>query len=811
MLSVFGNIVVLLPRTAIMFKNYVAVAYRNLLKHKGYTLINILGLGFGMGCCLFLFILDQYAFSFNAFHENAPQIYRLTNQIRNDAGSVVHTAQTPPAWGPALADELPEIEGMVRFEYMGHTVGFGDRQFRETFAYVDADIFEVFTYPLRQGDPKTALVEPNSIVLAPWMAKKYFGEDDPIGQTLLIDNNTGYRVTGVFEELPENASFGFSALVPFTTLTPQNYSLYDNWTAHSLHTYFLLPTEEAVQRVQDYLPTFIQSHQNAENAARYTPVLQPLLDIYLHSDLRSEHGGTLNVAYVYIFTAIAVFILLIAGINFVNLATARAAGRAREVGMRKVLGALKQQIVGQFLAESLILTLVAGVLAVIVVEITLPAFGEMADWRPTIDYIANWPYTLAIVGIILLVGLLGGSYPAFYLSAYKPVEVLKGQITRGNKGTTLRKALVVSQFTVAIFLIVGTVLVYQQLDYVKNKDMGFNEEHLMMVVAPQDQTYDQFLTIRSELLKHPSITDVTIASTYPTRGASLSQFRPEGTLRQEGTLAAYYDVDEYYLETLGMELIAGRNFRPGLGSDSLDAYIVNETAVRRFGWDDPLGKQIAVPQDDGPEQIGTVVGVVKDFHYQTMHQQIRPLLMRARPQRFRSFGVRVDPIDLQETRTYVSDLMKTFDPSRPPILFFIDDAMQDDYETEDVIATMLQFATYLTILIACLGLLGLSAFMTMQRAKEVGIRKVLGSSIRSIILLLSKDFILLIGISFLIAAPLAYFGMNAWLQDFAYRIDISMGVFIVAGILAIVVSWATIGYQAIRAALANPVDALRME
>jgi putative ABC transport system permease protein len=799
-----------------MLKNYLKIAARNLLKHKAYAFINTAGLAVGMTCCLLILLYVQDELSYDRHHENADRIYRVVLEAQiadNELSAPVVSA--PMA--KALVDEFPEVVQATRFVKSGSSTLFRyrDNSFVEdNVIAADSTIFEVFTIPLLQGDPKTALVEPNSIVLTEEMARKYFGDENPMNQTLAVVNQFEGKVTGVAKSLPANSHFHFNFLVSLATDGGQSSQ---SWTANGYYTYILLrenyPPEQLEAKFPELVRKYVGPQLKAEDGIsfdeflaagnRYGFYLQPLTAIHLHSHLGYELEPNGDVAYVYIFSAVAFFILLIACINFMNLATARSAQRAKEVGVRKTLGSSRLQLVRQFLLEAVLLSFVALLLAAMLVELLLPALNQVAGKQLQTDYFGNGLLAAGFAGIALLVGVLAGSYPAFFLSSFRPVMTLKGKLQAGMGSARLRNGLVVFQFAVSIILIVGAAVVFRQLEYVRHKKLGFDKEHVV-VIQRAGALKQKLAVFKQELLQHPNVIKASASVSLPGKLFSQSSFQPEGATLNEATVMSVFVVDDQFIETLGIEMAAGRNFSRELLTDSA-AVILNESAARRLGWTEAIGKPLT--SDD---RRYTVIGVVKDFHFESLHQQIRPLLIRLGASVL-YMSVRIRPENLASTLAFLKDKWQALVPEQPFEYFFLDSDFDRLYRAEERTGRIFGYFSALAIFIACLGLFGLAAFAAERRTKEIGVRKVLGASVRQIVLLLSKEFTRLIVLAFVVAAPISYFAMNRWLQDFAYRTEINPFIFVLAGLFALVIAWLTVGYQALKAALANPVEALRYE
>ena len=793
-----------------MLLNYLKIALRNLSKQKAYTAINVPGLGIGMGICLFLFLLVQYAYDFDRHHENSHRIYRLADKVKTTSGSIVDAAITPAPWGEAITGDFPEVEEFVRFKGLSRSVGSGNKIFRYEIDFVDESILEVFTYEFKYGNKETALANPRSVVLTDFIAETFFGNMNPVGEILMIDE-VPHEVTGVLKKLPDQSSLRFNMFVPFSSLTEETYPGINDWTSHNLYTYLLVNEDADIKELEAKLQGFVEKQFGEEGLQKYQPHLQNLEDIYLKSNLFAEHGDSLEIAYIYIFSAIGLLILLIACVNFINLATAKSIERAKEVGMRKTLGAGRRQLIFQFLAEALLLTLMALGIALIFVELALPWFNDLAEWNVQANYFENASYLYSIIALVFIVSVLAGGYPAFYLSSFKPASVLKGSKTTGKNRTRLRRGLVIGQFSAAIFLIIGSWIADSQIDYLHSKDLGFKTGNILVVNLPSELSRERNRTIQNELSKRSEIVSTSLSSNIPgEESGSIMSFKPEGQFEEDGLLVNFYSVDDNFLNLFEIDLIAGRNFRANLSSDTSSALIVNESAAKKFGWDDALGKTIKITEDEVTKE-GTVVGVVKDFHFETLHNAIQPLILRYRPDDNSRLALDLSTTDVSSAAQEIVDFVKPFNNGLPVGYYFLEDDLANEYITEEVIGAMLRYFTYLTIFIACMGLLGLASYTIVQRKKEIGIRKILGASTYGIIASLSKEFLKLTILGFLIGAPLAYLLLNQWLSSFAYSTGLNVFVFLGAGLAAVTIAMLTISYNTIRAANMNPVESLRNE
>ncbi|MCI0695038.1 ABC transporter permease [candidate division KSB1 bacterium] len=795
-----------------MFKNYLKIALRNLLRQKGYSFINIAGLAVGMACCLLIIFYVQDELSYDRFHENAERFYRVAAE-RHRNTDVRWSAWSPVPMGPALRAEIPEVTEAIRFwRAFQPVISYEDKHFREKkFYFTDPAVFAVFSFELSKGDRATALAAPGTVVITETSAKKYFGAADPIGKTLRYvgypADTVNLVVTGVLRDLPHYTQFEFDFLASLLGVETEQ----DNWgSTKPIWTYVLLPENYSPNLLESKLPAFVERHFTSANSSDSRILhLEPLRDIHLYSRYEGGFKSKSDIAYVYLFSAIGFFILLIACINFMNLATARSLKRAREVGMRKVLGAQRAQLVKQFLGEAFLLGGLALLLALVLVEMLLPHFNAFTGKAIAISYFRDEFVLAALLGIVLLAGLLAGSYPAFFLSRFKPIVVLKGASLRGaNSGSLfMRKGLVAFQFAISIVLIIATAVVYRQLDYVRNMKLGFDEEQV--VVLPYSENERPLLTA---LAQHPSVLNVSVSQRVPvnTVNADGRTVRIEGS--DDPIRVESYLIDDAFLDTYRIELVTGRNLSRIFASDSA-AFLLNETAVKAFGWNSPaeaLGKRLTW----SGWKTGAVIGVIKDFHMSSMHEAIEPLVLHTIPQDrwWRTFiSVRLRPDNLAGTLNFLETTWRTFTPNGAYEYFFVDDSFDELHRADQRFGQIFGYFAALAVIIACLGLFGLAAYAAEQRTKEIGVRKVLGASIASVVMLLSKDFLKLVGIGFTVASPLAYFAMNRWLQDFAYRIQMGPEIFVAAGLMALLIAGLTVFYQSLKAALANPAEALRYE
>jgi putative ABC transport system permease protein len=809
-----------------VLKNYLKIAFRNLRKHKGYSFINVAGLAIGMTCCALIMLYVQHEASYDRFHQHANRLYRIALDA-GIGGQFIKSATTAAPMAATLAQEFPEVENAGRLWPVSRVlVSHGEKRFYEdNLLFADASVLSMFSFPLVQGEAKTALAEPNSIVITEAMAQKYFGSEAPLGKVLRYDNRADYKVTGVLKNLPSNSHLRLDMLVSLNT-RPESQS--PRWISNSYHTYVLLREGNSAAALEARFPSLVrkyvapqieaalgQSYDQAVAAgAKWGYFLEAVPDIYLHSRVENQIGATSDINYLYILTAIALFILLIAGINFMNLATARSANRAKEVGIRKVLGSVRLQLVKQFLSESVLLAFLALFIALLLIELLLPAFNRLAGKELALRFSANLGFMSGLVGVALVTGLLAGVYPALVLSSFQPVAVLKGSLKAGAKSPWLRSTLVVLQFAISVVLLVGTGVVFKQLDYMRNKRLGFNKEQVVVLPIETATGLRNYESFREQLLQHPNFINVAAASGVPGRLDNYTAHRPEGAPEEVAYVLQIFRGSVDLLSTLEIEMAAGRAFSREFISDTSEACIINETAARLMGMtpQSALGKTLTeIGPTPAQNDVRTIIGVAKDFHIESLHREIKPLVMSIVPREFANVVARIRPENIPATIAFLQEKWPALEPGHPFRYFFLDEDFGRLFQTEERQSKIFGGFTMLAILIACLGLFGLASFIAEQRTKEIGVRKVLGASVQQVILLLSKDFTRLVAIAFVIAAPVAYFATNKWLQDFAYRTDLSPAIFVLAGVLALLIAWLTVSYQALKAALANPVDSLRYE
>ncbi len=804
-----------------MLINYLKITFRNIKKHKSFTAINVAGLAIGLACCILLSIYIHAELSFDDFHINKDRIFRVGEDMvfNNFSGKQSGT-------NGVIAEALkkyPEVEVTVRFRYLRTSVKYQDKQFVDRFYYADETIFDVFTWPFIDGNPQTALEAPYSIVLTKETVEKYFGDENPIGKTLIFNEEESYKVTGIVEDIPQNSTRGFSGLCSFSTLyakAGKDDHILTAWTSHNFNTYVLLKeginSEEFEQKIKNIYYDYAAEDLKA-NGSSYYVFLQPLKDIYLRP-LNREFGP---IMYVYIFSAIAAFVLLIACVNFMNLSTARSMSRADEVGLRKVFGAGRGRLIGQFLTEAILLTILSIIVALVIVSILLPVISDFAN-RDLSQGLLNMAWLIpGIVGITLVVGVLAGSYPAFYLSRFEPVKVIKNKLTGPKANTNLRRSLVILQFTISITLIIGTGLIIQQLDYLKSKDVGFDKENVICL-SVRDQLLRQKLPIlQGKFRQLPSVIRTGSSSRLPGWGAPLNSKIPEGFAKDNAQLMREINIDENYLSTVGIEIIKGRNFSKEYSTDPRGSIIINETAAKKFGWENPIGKTIQTINTDIPSakvyESRKVIGVVRDYHLNSVTRTIEPEFIANVVDypfnygKIQALAIRIKPENIQTTLSELESVWNEVFSDKPFNYYFLDEDFGEQFMGIERTRNILSYFSFLAIFIACLGLFGMVSFSAEKRTKEIGIRKTLGSSVSQIVSLLSKELLLLVLAANVVAYPLAWFAISLWLKDFPYKINIDIYTFVISTIFALLISLATVAYQSIKAALANPVESLRYE
>lgn len=803
-----------------MINNYFKIAWRTIRKNKLFSSINILGLSLGIALCFLIMLFVQDELSYDRFNEKADRIARIAFNANINGGKINEAGVMAPV-AATMKKDFPEVEDATRIQRMGTPkVTYQQNVFKtDEMAFVDPNFFSIFTMPLIKGDAKNALNEPNTIVVSETIAKKYFGNQDALGKVISINSDTDYyKVTGVMKDMPSNSHFHFSLLASMKSWKDATNT---SWLYGGYLTYLLLKPGADFKKMEARLPDMVEKYmgpqmqqQMGQSLEQFRTkgnqlgfALQPLTSIHLHSNATNEIEPGGNASYVYIFAGVAIFMLIVACINFVNLSTAGASKRAKEVGVKKVVGSGRWDLIKQFLSESVLISLFALLIAAVIIWLALPAFNELSGKQLHFDI----KPVLAFVGLGLLVGIVAGIYPAFYLSSFKPIAVLKGKFVSSNKTFGLRRSLVVFQFFVSVILIIGTIVVYQQMKFIQNKDLGFNKEQV--ITLPNSWALGK----NEKAFKNEMLNDTRIEN------ATSSWYKPAGPTSFNNALAfpkdneklilnsVEYHVDENYIPTLGIQMATGRNFSKEFTTDST-GIILNETAARALGWNNETAlNKIIIRQnsDRGNNTPFHVIGVVKNFNFKSLHESISPLMMSLQPEGGLIFKAKTK--DIAGLLAAMKTKWDSYQTGEPFTYSFLDDLFEKTYATEQKTSTILNIFAVVTIIVACLGLFGLVTYTVEQKTKEIGIRKVLGASVSQVSAMVSKEFIRLVLIACLIAFPLAWYGMHKWLQDFAYRVNISWTVFAVAALVALAIALLTVGFKAVRAALSNPVKSLRTE
>ncbi len=816
-----------------MLRNYLTIARRNLLKNKGFTVINVSGLALGLTCCFLILLFVRHELSYDSFHERADRIYRVS-YLPKFAGLTQPLSLTPPPASPLLVDYFSEIETSARVYRSSATLEAPSRRGaapakydEERFFFADSTLLRIFSFQFLQGNPRTALNDKFGVVLTEQTATRYFGSGNALGKTLRYEGRYAFHVTGVVKDFPANSHIHPDLLANFETMFATESevareNLPQNWIISHSYTYVLLRPGRSAEAVNARFPQFLLTHADKDFAKDIVYQLQPLRAIHLDPSVAEGPEPIGSLTYLYVFIAIAVLTLLIACINFVNLSTARSLKRAKEVGIRKVLGSERAQLVGQFLSESVLLSGLAFLLSLGLVATLLPVLNGLTDKALTVDSLtSDGPLLLSFVGIALATGLLSGSYPAFFVSGFQPIATLKGPVLSAKAGGgALRQVLLGAQFVASVALIIGALVAFRQFQFLQNQPMGFQKDLILtantrnykltnLFVARTDSVYRRLKTFKEILLKNPRVRQVTLSAVAPGNGAVRRNVIPEGHTADERLFISTLNVDLNFPNTFGLRLVAGRDFSEAIETDKTAAFLLNESGVRQFGWKLPseaLGKLL-----DLEGKRGTVVGVLKDFHNQSLHNPIEPLVLTVDQPLLSLFSIKLQAQDLPQTLAFLRREWDAFFPEKGFDYEFLDQTLASQYDREQRLSRLIGYFAGLAVLISCLGLYGLVSLVTQQKTKEIGIRKVLGASVANIVALLSGGFARLVLVAILVASPLAWWGMNRWLQDFAYKIGIEWWVFVVAGALALGIALLTVSFQAIRAALLNPVKSLRTE
>lgn len=814
-----------------MLKNYLKIAYRNLLRQKSFSLINIIGLTVGLTCCFLILLFVRHELSYDNFQQKADRIYRLT-YLPKFANIDRPLALTPPPAGPLMASTFSEIEKTARIYQSSATIALSKtgqdapaKYDEERFFFADSTLLDMFTFRFLQGDARTALKDKYTVVITDEIATKYFGNQNPMGQTLLYEGKHPLRVTGVVEKFPDNSHIHLDLLSSYETMfatesESARQNLPQNWVITHSSTYVLLRPGRSAATVNARFPKFLLDHAHKDLAKDIVYELQPLRDIHLNPGVEGGYEPTGSMTYIYVFIGIALMTLLIACINFVNLSTARSLKRAKEVGIRKVMGSQKGQLVAQFLGESLLLSLIALTFSLVLIGVLIPVLNNLTGKHLTVSYVLSEGWLLlAFVGIALFTGLLSGSYPAFFVSRFQPIATLKGSFMSGKaKGGAVRQLLLGVQFVASIALIIGTLVAFRQLQFLMDQPMGFQKELIItanirnekitnVFTAPTDSSYQRLKTFREILLRNPNVRQVTLATQRMGFGAVQRNVVREGRT-QEPLFIGTVGVDFNFADVYGLKFVAGRDFSESYQTDKMSAFIANESGVKMLGWkpSEAIGKSINL---EGKQ--GKIIGVMKDFHNRSLQAPIQPMLLTIDQPLLRIFSIKMNSENKAETLKAIQQEWDRYFPEKSFAYEFLDQSIAQLYEREQRLSQLIGYFAGLAVLISCLGLYGLIALVTQQKIKEIGIRKVLGASVGSIVGLLSRDFVILVVVALVIASPLAWWAMTKWLAEFAYKIDIEWWMFALAGVLVVSVTLLTVSFQSIKAALMNPVKSLRSE
>ncbi len=795
-----------------MIKNYLKIALRQVKRHKGYSFINIGGLAVGMTCCILILLWVQDELSYDRYHENADRIYRITYAEEiGDAFS--HYALSPYGGTQAIGEEVAEVRAYTRLLQRTGLIKHADNNFDErNICYVDKDFFHIFSFELIEGNPTTALEDPGSIVLTQDMAKKIFGNKPPLGQTLNLSADGDLKVTGVVKNVPRNSHFHFNYLVSINTLQGRRARILDSWLGIAGWSYLLLEKSVEAEIVEEKIAGVVEKHAGErarEVGTKMFYYLQPLTDIHLKSKLAAEFEGNGDIRYVYVFSLIAMFILLIACINFMNLSTARSAKRGKEVGLRKVLGAYKKRLVVQFLTESIGFAFVSLILALGLIWLLLPVFNDLAGKKIPTASLLSLVIIMGLLILVIITGIAAGSYPAFYLSSFQPIDTIRQKVQIKSTRSRLRNALVILQFAISIVLIISTLVVLKQLNYMKNQKLGFKKEQVLAMYIRGQGVSQKFEAFKNELKKDAGILEASYSSGIPGRtGAVLTTF-VEGQPDSVSFNFDYIFCDYDFLKTYEIDLIQGRDFSRDFGDDKEGAFLINETAMTKLGWgEETLGKKIG----HSPQAKRPIVGIVKDFHYMSLKHAIGSLAIFLRPSQTNVLSIKMNTDDISRTLSHIEETWNTFEKERSFNYIFVDENFDALYHSEERLSQIITFFAFIAIFVACLGLFGLASYTAEQKTKEIGIRKVLGASVGSIVFRLSRNFVKWVLVANVVAWPLTYFVLkNYWLSHFPFRISLNLVTFATAGLMALCIALLTVSFQSIKAALADPVSSIRYE
>lgn len=800
-----------------MFVNYIKTALRTLLRQKSYSIINIGGLAIGMSVCILILSYVFFELSFDKFNEKSDQIYRVGNYA-TIGGNSFNLSVTSAPMGEALRQDYPEIIANTRLNIdESQELNIGDRKFiQNDILYADSSFLDLFSFKLLQGDRNEVLLNPKSIVLTESIAKKFFGDNNAVGEIIRINDATSYKVTGIMEDVPANSQLQFKLIVSMDLRDPSSeFHALNNWGDIAMYSYVLLEKNADPLKLEEKFDEFKSRHmQNLmDMGVHFDLFLQPLTDIHLFSNLEHDYENIGDIAYVYLFSAIALFILFIACINYMNLASARSFKRAKEVGMRKIHGAVRPQLIRQFLGESILFSIIAFAISLLIVQITLPMFNNLVYQHDgSTDLFSN---KLTIIGffvaITFIVGILAGSYPAFYMSSFSPIAALKGEKIKGKKKSFLRNVLVVLQFSIAVALIICTSVIYRQLNFMQNKDLGFDGENRIIIPMRSEALRNKGEVLRNEFKGLPNVDMVSITNGAPGVGMQGSGYFPEGADQKTPVIIYNGTIDDQFVETMGMTIIEGRNFSHEFGTDTM-SILINEELAKKYNWDEPIGKKLSRSTGEGnPDQEFKVVGVLRNFNYRSLLNKIEPFAYHYRPNNMQNIVLKLNAKNKEIALKQIEEKWTTLSDNAPFDYLFIDKNFKESYISYIRMGKLFTAFTLIAIFVACIGLFGLASFLTEIRTKEIGIRKVQGAGIFSILRLLNTDFIKWVLVANIMAWPVAYYYMTEWLANFSYPVSLSWVHFVLGAVLSIIIALITVSYQSLKSATQNPIDSLRYE
>ncbi len=802
-----------------MIRNYIVTAFRSLLRQKGFSLINILGLTIGLSVSFLILLYVFNELSYDKFHKDSERIYRLV--VKGTLGEMsLQTAVTPKALAGKLQKDVPDVDVSTVFEIesSSYLMKIGENKIYERdFLFADTSFLKIFNFPLQYGDPVTSLSEPYSILISESFARKHYGNTNPCGEIIRLNEQKDYVVSGVFMDLPSESHISFNFLISMETkLVEMGAEIIDDWEALNSYTYVRMVENSNMKNFQEKLDTIlVQNILNNERDVNVDLRIYPqkITDIHLNSKLLGEIKENGDKSYIFVLLAIVTGIIMIASINFMNLSTAKSASRAKEVGIRKILGSQKSMLIGQFISESVLISLISFILSLAIIELSLPAFNEITGKSLSVNYLSNW-YLVLFFGLALLSGFFAGSYPAFYLSSFQPVNVLQSRMRLGKTGNLkLRNLLVFIQFTISTGLIICTIIIYQQLNFLKTKELGFDKDAIISIEMRNSEIRENANVLKEEILKLAGVTNASLSTSYPGRGLTGSPFTPEGIDAKDPWLIFGFHADEDFAEkTMRMKILQGRDFKKEFSADS-NSVLINETLRKKLGWVDPIGKKIVPSYSEDSSLIKEyhVIGVVADFHFQSLHEEVEPIMIYLLGEPPQLLLVRMEPDTQTETLKKIGQTWNTLNPDHPFDYEFLNDFFENFYYSEKRIGKILIYLTLFAIFIASIGLLGLASFTAEQRRKEIGIRKVLGASAFAISARLSLEYLKMISLAGTVAWPASYYLMHSWLEKFSYRTEMSVWAFVFATLVTTILSLLVVNFQTMKAANSNPIDSLRYE